>query len=146
MSYSDAVSALSTATGHWPTSVIRRRVSRWTNPRAGTGFGPWTWSQHLVADRSYAVTFFCGGSRNHAKFVDLFDGVFVLKIDLDTMHRRLDDRPADHWAGPPPERELLVRWHQTQENCPANGIAIDGTAPLPDVVSEILRHIGPIYT
>ena len=47
----------------------------------------------LVANRDEAVTFFCGGSRNFAKFIDLFDGVFVLEIDLDTLNRRLDERP-----------------------------------------------------
>ena len=35
----------------------------------------------LVASQDEAVTFFCGGSRNFAKFIDLFDGVFVLKVD-----------------------------------------------------------------
>jgi hypothetical protein len=34
----------------------------------------------LVANRDEAVTFFCGGSRNFAKFIDVFDGVFVEDI------------------------------------------------------------------
>jgi hypothetical protein len=46
----------------------------------------------LVANQDEAVTFFCGGSRNFAKFIDLFDGVFVLEVDLDTLNRRLDER------------------------------------------------------
>src|SRR5689334_11045132 len=44
----------------------------------------------LTADDREPVTFFCGGSRNFAKFIDLFDGVFVLDVDLETLHRRLD--------------------------------------------------------
>ena len=39
--------------------------------------------QAFVANQEEAVTFFCGGSRNFAKFIDLFDGVFVLEVDLD---------------------------------------------------------------
>src|SRR5262245_60972192 len=35
----------------------------------------------LVANRDAAVTFFCGHSRNHSKFIGLFDGVFILEID-----------------------------------------------------------------
>ena len=31
----------------------------------------------VVADRSNAISFFCGGSRNFSRFIDLFDGVFV---------------------------------------------------------------------
>src|SRR5262249_7342723 len=44
----------------------------------------------LAANQDFAVTFFCGGSRNFSKFIDLFDGVFVLDVDLDTMNRRID--------------------------------------------------------
>ncbi|HEX8996383.1 MAG TPA: hypothetical protein VF812_10165, partial [Ktedonobacterales bacterium] len=96
----------------------------------------------LVANQDEAVTFFCGGSRNYAKFIDLFDGVFVLDVDLDTSLRRIDERvaldPTD-WGGKPAERELTVRLHQTKKDIPENGIIIDATAPLSRVVDEILR-------
>ncbi len=94
----------------------------------------------LVADRTEPVTFFCGGSRNHAEFLDLFDAVFVLEVDLATLERRLDERPDEEWGGgQPTDRALLVRWHQTQGDVPA-GIAIDATAPLEQVVDDILRR------
>ena len=100
----------------------------------------------LVANQQEEVTFFCGGSRNSAKFIDLFDGVFVLEVDLDTMNRRIDERvardPTD-FGGKPEERELAVRLHQTKEDIPKNGIIIDATAPLARVVDEILRLIPP---
>jgi broad-specificity NMP kinase len=38
----------------------------------------------LVANQHEDVAFFCGGSRNFSKFIDLFEGVFVLEVDLDT--------------------------------------------------------------
>ena len=95
----------------------------------------------LVADRDEAATFFCGGSRNFSKFVDLFDGVFVLEVDLATLNRRLDERPDDEWGGgEPTERELIVRWHQTKEDVPENGVVIDATAPIEHVVDAILRR------
>ena len=97
--------------------------------------------QAFVANQENAVTFFCGSSRNFAKFVDLFDGVFVLEVDLDTMNRRIDQRvaldPTD-FGGKPEERELALRLHQTKEDIPKNGITIDATAPLARVVDEIL--------
>jgi hypothetical protein len=68
----------------------------------------------LVANQDEAVAFFCGGSRNFSRFVDLFDGVFVLEVDLDTLNRRLDERTEDEW-GAKPERELIVRLHQTKK-------------------------------
>ena len=98
----------------------------------------------LIADQEKAATFFCGGSRNFSKFMDLFDGVFVLEVDLATLNRRLDERPDEEWGGgKPTERELIVRWHQTKESVPATGVVIDATAPIERVVDEILRRCDP---
>jgi hypothetical protein len=97
----------------------------------------------MVANQDEAVTFFCGGSRNFPKFIDLFDGVFVLEVDLDTLNRRIDVRcrlDPDDWGAKPSERELIVRLHQTKEDIPKNGIIIDATAPIARVVDEILRQ------
>ena len=96
----------------------------------------------LTADRSEPATFFCGGSRNFGQFLDLFDEVFVLHVDLDTLHRRLDQRPPGEWGSQPSERDLVVRLHRTGEDIPSTGVAIDATAPLDDVVDEILRRAG----
>jgi adenylate kinase family enzyme len=119
-------------------------------PEAGTPTATWMSEHHiwdvgkvkaLVTNQGEAVTFFCGNSRNFSKFIDLFDAVFVLDVDLDTMNRRIDERvaldPTD-WGGKPEERELAVRLHQTQEHIPKNGIVIDATRPLEHVVDEIL--------
>jgi hypothetical protein len=92
----------------------------------------------IVANQDEPITFFCGGPRNYAKFIDLFDGVFVLEVDLGTLNRRLDERPEDEWGGEQTERELIVRLHQTKEDIPKKGIIIDATAPIARVVDEIL--------
>ncbi len=98
----------------------------------------------LVADQNERVTFFCGGSRNFSKFQDLFDRVFVLEIDLDTLNRRLDQRPEDEFGAQQSERDLIVRVHRTKEDTPKNGILIDATAPLAHVVDEIVRQAEAI--
>lgn len=99
----------------------------------------------LVANQDEAVTFFCGGSKNSSKYIDVFDGVFVLAVDLDTSLRRIDERvardPTD-WGGTPEEREITVRMYRTTEALPQNGTIIDATAPLARVVDEILRRSG----
>ena len=123
-----------------------------TAPETDTPTATWMSEHHiwdvekvktLVANRGEAVTFFCGNSRNSSKVIELFDGVFVLEVDLDTMNRRIDERvaldPTD-WGGKPEERELAVRLHQTKEDIPKNGIIIDATRPLEQVVDEILRN------
>jgi hypothetical protein len=96
----------------------------------------------LVADQREPITFFCGGSRNFPAFIDLFDDVFVLDVDPDTLRRRLEGRPSDEWGGREEERQHVLRLHQTKEDLPRVGVIIDATAPLSGVVDEILRQCG----
>lgn len=93
----------------------------------------------LIADRSHAETFFCGGSRNFAGFIHLFDSVFVLEVDLETLTRRLAERPETEWGGRPAERQFVERLHATGEGVPKSGVVIDATMPLGRVVDEILE-------
>lgn len=92
----------------------------------------------LVADQSYPISFFCGGSRNFPQFIDLFDEVFVLDVDVETLKRRLAGRPEDEFGGRPAERDLVLRLHATKEDLPRGAILIDATAPLTSVVDDIL--------
>jgi gluconate kinase len=92
----------------------------------------------LVADQRHAMSFFCGGSRNFARFIDLFDGVFVVDVDLDTLNRRLAGRPADEFGGKSSERELIARLHATKDDVPKDAVIIDATAPIARVVDKIL--------
>lgn len=94
----------------------------------------------LAANQDEPMTFFCGGSRNFSKFINLFDAVFVLEVDLDTLNRRLEERPEDEFGGKQSEREFVLRLHQTKEDIPKDGVVIDATAPLARVVDEILRQ------
>lgn len=100
----------------------------------------------IVADEGEPVTFFCGGSGNVAKYVHLFDGVFILEVaDRDEVMRRIDERVAvdpDDWGGRPEEREIIARLHRTREHLPRVGTAIDATVPVERVVDEILRRSG----
>ncbi|MEO7754682.1 MAG: AAA family ATPase [Terracoccus sp.] len=94
-----------------------------------------------VADHTRDVTFFCGGSRNISCFVNLFDDVFVLQVDSDTLLHRLDQRLDDEFGATPDERELVVRLHRTGEGMPEGSILVDATAPLTRVVDEIVAHL-----
>ena len=116
---------------HEPSAIFRSEHHIWDVEKV----------RAFVAKQEEAVTFFCGAARNFAKFIDLFDGVFVLDVDLDTMNRRIDERvaldPTD-WGAKPEEREIIVRLHQTKEAMPGSGVTIDATRPLEQVVDEIL--------
>ena len=113
----------------------------------GTGHEDHRWDvdrvRALAADDHEPVTFFCGGSRNHAELLDLFEEVFVLHVDLATLHRRLDGRPGE-FGHDPEERALVVRLHASGDDVPA-GTPIDATRPVGEVVDELLRRADAPY-
>ena len=79
--------------------------------------------------------------RNSDRFIGLFDAVFVLEIDLDTLNVRLAARPEDEWGGTACEGVAFARHqHATKEGLPQNAIIIDATAPVSSVVDTILEH------
>lgn len=91
-----------------------------------------------VDDTSVALSFFCGGSRNFPTFIDLFDAVFVLEVDVDTLNSRLDERAPDEFGHSSDERKLILRLHHTHEDVPKFAVRIDATAPVERVVDDIL--------
>lgn len=97
--------------------------------------------RRLAANQDDEVTFFCGGSRNFKEFIDVFDEIFVLDVDVETLNERLDNRPDDDWGKSKDQRELILRLHATKEDLPSSGIVVDATQPLVSVVDEILRHV-----
>jgi hypothetical protein len=112
--------------------AIPRPASRWFGRRC----------KSLIADRRHTVTFFCGGSRNFDHFIDLFDEVLVLEVDVDTLMRRLARRLDDEFGGKPVERDLVVRVHATKEGLPGGAVSVDATRPVAQVVDEILSKCG----
>ena len=51
------------------------------------------WPIKVMRHRSFAAD-----PRNFACFIDVFDGVFVLEVDLETLNRRLAARPEGEWG------------------------------------------------
>ena len=121
--------------GHWlPTFLspkIRHEQNIWDVEKV----------RRLAANQDDEATFFCGGSRNFKQFIDLFDEIFILDVDAETLNERLDSRPDDDWGKSKSERELILRLHATKEDIPSSGIVLDATQPLVSVVDEILSHV-----
>jgi hypothetical protein len=126
-------------------------LAYWGDPKTGahlnsSAFEHWIWDveavKALVADQTHGASFFCGGSRNFARFIDLFDEVFILEIDLETLNQRLALRTEDDWGGPASDGESGARrQHATKEGLPSNAIGIDATAALASVVDAILGSV-----
>ena len=133
-----------------------RELAYWGDPQTGQpvpecaqAHRTWMWNLEklsaLVADQHHAASFFCGGSRNSDRFIDVFDRVFVLEIDLDTLNRRLAARPEGEWGGSASEGEAFARFqHATKHGLPTNAIIIDATASLARIVDTILDHANVV--
>ncbi|MFC7619809.1 nucleoside kinase [Microlunatus sp. GCM10028923] len=113
----------------------------------------WIWDLDLVrslaGDHRQPVTFFCGGSRNLAKIIELFDAVFVLDADLETLLRRLARRPEHEFGGRQADRDFLAGRYRTRADrildrrLPEDRIVINTGRPLDQVVDDILRRSLP---
>jgi gluconate kinase len=84
------------------------------------------------------VLFVCGSSRNRDRFLPFFTKIFNLRIDDDTMRRRLQERTNNEFGKRPEEVELMLRLNRSDEK-PAEAIDVDATQPLHQVVDELLR-------
>src|SRR3569832_951592 len=93
----------------------------------------------LATDHRHTASYFCGGCRNFERFAELFDGVFVLEVDLDTLNRRLAARPEGERGGRASERELIARLHATRVDVPKNAISIDATVPVSSGVDAMIE-------
>jgi len=84
------------------------------------------------------VLFVCGSSGNRDRFLPYFTKVFNLRIDDDTMRRRLRERTNNDFGKEPEEVELMLRLNRSDEK-PAGAIDVDATRPLDQVVDDVLR-------
>jgi broad-specificity NMP kinase len=96
--------------------------------------------KELATSQSEEVAFFCGGSRNFHKFLDIFDQVFVLDIDTKTLTQRLSLRAPEAWGGTEAEKQKILHLHTTKQDIP-NGTVINATRPPNEVVDAILKSI-----
>jgi gluconate kinase len=117
------------------------------DPETGLQGGPvrhdtWMWDEQKAVDElarpEPEALFVCGSSRNRDRFLPYFTKVFNLRIDDDTMRRRLEARTDDDWPLGREGVELMLELNRSDEG-PAGAIDVDATQPLDQVVDELLR-------
>jgi hypothetical protein len=64
------------------------------------------------------VLFVCGSSRNRDRFLPYFTKVFNLRIDDETMRRRLSERTDNDFGKQPEEVEIMLKLNRRDENRP----------------------------
>ncbi len=131
----------------YPAISTDRAWAHHADPDTGLPGGPvhhdnWVWDQEKAVSElerpEPEVLFVCGGSRNRDDFLRYFTKVFNLRIDDDTMRRRLQARTDDDWPLGQPGVELMLELNRSGET-PAGAIDLDATRPLDQVVDELLR-------
>jgi len=87
--------------------------------------------------------FVCAITSNTLEFARLFDRVFVLVPDRETLARRLRERTNNTFGKDPAEAEPVLAHNDViaEEWQACGGIPIDSARPLEDVVDEILVHV-----
>ena len=117
------------------------------DPDTGLPGGPiqhdtWMWDeQRAVSELERPepdVLFVCGSSRNRDHFLTYFCMVFNLRIDDETMRRRLQARTDDDWPLGQEGVELMLALNRSDDG-PAGAMEVDATQPLNQVVDELLR-------
>jgi gluconate kinase len=117
------------------------------DPDTGLPGGPiqhdtWMWDQQRAVSELECpepeVLFVCGSSRNRDHFLAYFTKVFNLRIDDETMRRRLQARTDDDWPLGQEGVELMLALNRSDDG-PAGAIDVDATQPLNQVVDELLR-------
>jgi hypothetical protein len=126
------------------------------DPDTGLPGGPlrhdnWVWDRQKAVSELQShepdVLFVCGSCRNLDHFASYFTKIFNLRIDDDTMRRRLQARTAADWELGPEESyledlarmiDLMLELNRSDEK-PAGAIDVDATQPVTRVVDELLR-------
>jgi gluconate kinase len=132
--------------GHHAVSTDRA-WAHFVDPATGLPGGPvhhdsWMWDRATAVRElerpDPEVLFVCGSSRNRDEFIPYFTKVFNLRVDDDTLRRRLEARSEADWAMGREGVELALALNQTDQG-PPGAIHLDATQPLDQLVDQLLR-------
>lgn len=100
--------------------------------------------QELANEADTEIMFVCGTASNRYDLWDMFDKVFCLSIDQETLVHRLTTRTNNDFGKDPKDLADVLGWHKSSEHddVDAGAILIDATKAVEDVVDQILKHIN----
>jgi len=87
--------------------------------------------------------FVCGVASNEDEYIDVFDKVFALDIDTETMKHRINTRTSGDFGKSTHEMKTLLEWQETTADYyqKVGAHVIDATKPVTSVVDEIVSSI-----
>ena len=110
----------------------------------------WVWREdrvrELLAEDGDGVLFVSGCASNMGRLRDTFDGVVLLSVEGEVMAERLVQRTTNAYGKHPEELARSLAFKETVEPLlrATADLELDGTAPLDEVVSDIVRFAGVI--
>jgi broad-specificity NMP kinase len=106
----------------------------------------WNWREPALRKllESADDVFICAITSNTVELLHLFDRIFVLVLDRETLSRRLHERTTNSFGKHPAEAEAVLAHNDViaDEWRARGGVPIDANHPLEAVVDEILRRSG----
>jgi gluconate kinase len=85
--------------------------------------------------------YICGTASNRYELWNMFDRVFCLTIDEQTLRHRLANRTGNEFGKAPDELTNILSWHKSSENedQAMGAFMIDATKPANEVAEDIIK-------
>ena len=95
----------------------------------------------LINEETNNLAFYCGGGSNVYEFMELFDKVILLTINLETNKHRLSTRTNNDFAKIPEVQEYVLNKKENWENEMAKrgSIIVDAHKDLDFIVKEVIE-------
>lgn len=127
--------------------TTNKPVKKWPYPLVDWGRYNWNLRKdELIKLLGSADTVFIADlSSNLHEFYVLFDKIFVLTLDKDTLRQRLITRTDNPYGKHPDELEDILKVHESEEKrllSAPGAIAIDATQTAEKVVDKILSYVS----
>ncbi|OHA62249.1 MAG: hypothetical protein A2748_01400 [Candidatus Wildermuthbacteria bacterium RIFCSPHIGHO2_01_FULL_45_20] len=105
-----------------------------------------TWDTKKVEEalaHTTEPTFVCGGLVDMEKFMPYFKQIFILRVDNETLRKRLLTRKNNDFGKYPEDLQRQLEWNKgVEEYAKQKGATlIDATKPLSQVAQEILKYV-----
>ncbi|MFZ1074990.1 MAG: AAA family ATPase [Minisyncoccia bacterium] len=134
---------------------IRRDNREPDNGQSGIQYGTpewyrtfrWTLEAAVVSrlkkESDDTAVFLCGTPGNAREVAHLFDTVFCLAVDDETLEHRLMSRTGNDYGKAKHQHDDILRWNKTFANDfrALGAVVIDATEPLPKVVDAIVAAL-----
>lgn len=135
---------------HNTTGYIHPKSSVKSHQRTAEFLAEHSWNvpredvEELARQATSKPIFICGSLTNEDKLHDLFEKVFALYVDDETLKHRLATRTTNDWGKQPHELQRTLEHHHKayQSHKQKGDIIIDATRPLNAVVDDILAAAG----